>query len=103
MMLPARLPTAATTSEPGREPVAQAEAARREALLVRGADGARVGDVGRVDVGRQGRDERVEDVGAEGHEGREEGVSVREGDVEAEDCRGVGACVFEFCQSLLLR
>lgn len=73
--------------------MAQREAPGWQAFVVCGADGAGGGKVGRVHVGCERRDERVEDVRAEGYERREGGICVWEGDVEAEDCWGVGAWV----------
>jgi len=63
---------AARAAEPAGEAVAQAEPAGRQPLVVSGADGAvpLVLHVGRVHVGREGRDERVEHVGREGDERR---------------------------------
>ena len=63
----------------------QAEPAGRQALGVGRAGRAAVLHVGRVHVGGQRGDERVEDVGGEGDERREGGVGVWEGDLEAED------------------
>jgi hypothetical protein len=92
-VLATRLPTPTASPKPIWEAVSETESARREPFLICGADGAVVGDVGGVHIGCQGGDERVEDVGAKGHQGREAGVGVWEGDVEAEDCCCIGAWV----------
>lgn len=46
--------------------MAKTEASRWKSFLVRSADGATVRGAGGVCVGRQGREEWVEDVGREG-------------------------------------
>lgn len=80
----------AAAAEPIREPVPQAESARWETLLVRCADSAALLDVGRVHVGREGRDEGMEHVRRERNEWRQCGIRIREGDVESEDGGGIG-------------
>jgi hypothetical protein len=78
--------------------VAQAEAAGREAFLVRGADGAGVGDVGGVDVGCERGDKWVENVGAERYQGWEGRVCVWEGDLKAQ----TSWCIRAFGSSCVL-
>lgn len=86
-------PAPTATAEPVWEPVPQAEAARGETLLVRCADSAALLDVGRVHIGGERCDQRMEHVCRKGHERRECGIRVWEGDVESEDGGGIRPCV----------
>lgn len=65
MLLPAGLAATAGAAKPVRESVAEAKPPWRETLLVGGAHGAVVLDVGGVHVGGERGDERVEDISGE--------------------------------------
>jgi hypothetical protein len=77
--------------KPFRKPFFQHQASRRQCFLVRCADRA-ASLSRRVCVRGQRRDERVEDVLLEGHDGRAVGVVIWESDLEAQD----GVCVWSW-------
>ena len=87
-------------AEPGREAVPKTEAAGREPLFVGGTDRVRVRGAGRVRVGGEWRQKRMEDISGKGHEGWQGGIAGGEGDLKAQNCRCIGTCSNMNTQSL---
>jgi hypothetical protein len=71
--------------------VPETEPAGGQSFLIGGRDGARGIAIGRIHIRSEGGDQGVEDVSRKGDQRRQRRVRRREGDLEAQDGRGIGS------------